>query len=270
MKSSYLIAALAVAAAVILGLSFYTRLSQDSAPAVEAPGLPESIEPGQAAEPVRPASELEALEETPPSPAIDPPVPVLPPLNASDGFVRERLPDSLPSAWLEREDLLRRTAVVLENATRGEIPKRQLAFLAPDGPFPVLMVEEPGRERPRFFTDPAGYARYDRYLDMLEALPPEQLGTLLTDVTPLLTEALKELGSQAPVQGSLLGAIDQMLAVPVIRGDIELVQPKVLFEYADPSLENLSDLQKQVLRMGPDNVERLQSYLSVLRESLSR
>lgn len=268
MKSSYLIAALAVAAVVIFGLTIYFRQAQEPVPVVETPPLPEQAPP--LTEPERPASELEALEETPPSPAIDPPVPVLPPLNASDGFVRERLPETLPPAWVDREDLVRRTAVVLENATRGEIPRRQLAFLAPDGPYPVRVVEEAGRERPRFFVDPAGHARYDRYLDMLESLPPEQLANLLTDVTPLLTEALAELGNQAPVQGSLLEAIDQMLAVPVIRDEIELVQPKVLFEYADPELEGLSGLQKQVLRMGPDNVERLQRYLQVLRGSLSR
>ena len=61
-----------------------------------------------------------------------------------------------------------------------------------------------------------------------------------------------------------------MLAVPVLRGDIELVQPKVLFEYADPALEGLTDLQKQVLRMGPDNVERLQTYLRSMREDYVR
>ena len=268
MKSSYLIAALAVAAVVIFGLTFYFRQAQQPVPVVETPPALEQTAP--VGEPERPASELEALEQTPPSPAIDPPVPVLPPLNASDGFVRERLPESLPQAWVDREDLLRRTAVVLENATRGEIPRRQLAFLAPDGAYPVRVVEETGRERPRFFVDPAGHARYDRYLDMLEALPPEQLATLLTDVSPLLTEALAELGSQAPVQSSLLETIDQLLAVPVIRDEIELLQPKVLFEYADPELEAMSGLQKQALRMGPDNVERLQDYLRVLRVALSR
>lgn len=266
MRSSILIAALAVAAAVVLGLTFYFRQAQE-APAVPVPVTPE----GEAAdtEPGRPAAELEVMESTPPSPAIDVPVLVLPPLNASDEFVRERLPDSLPEAWVDREDLLRRSAVVLENATRGEIPRRQLSFMAPDGPYPVRVVEEEGRDRPRYFVDPAGHARYDRYLDMLEAMPADQLAVFLKDASPLLQEALGELGDQAPVEDSLLAAIDQMLAVPVIRDEVELLQPKVLFEYADPELESLSGLQKQVLRMGPDNVLRLQSYLRVLREALT-
>lgn len=269
MRSSYLIAALAVAAAVILGGTFYYRQTQEALPPAEPASAAEEGD-AASADPESERRKLEMLDETPPSPAIDEPMILLPPLNASDSFVRERLPDTLPEAWRNREDLLRRAAVVLENATRGEIPKRQLAFLAPDGSYPVRVVEEEGRERPRFYVDPAGHARYDRYLDMLEALPPDDLAVLLKDTTPLLREALAELGSVAPIEGSILDAIDQMLSVPVIRDEVELVQPKVLFEYADPELEGLSDLQKQVLRMGPDNVVRLQNYLRALRDALTR
>jgi hypothetical protein len=208
------------------------------------------------------------MTETPPSPAINEPMLVLPPLNQSDDFVRERIPEAVPAPWREREDLLRRAAVVLENATRGEIPRRQLSFIAPDGSYPVRKVEVPGADRPRFFVDPAGFSRYDRYLDMLEALPPEDMALLLEDTAPLIGEALAELGTQVTVNEAILEAVDQMLAVPVLRGEVELVQPKVLFEYADPALEGLTDVQKQVLRMGPDNVERLQAYLRTMRAGL--
>lgn len=273
MRSSYLIAALAVAAVVILGLTFYLRQagddSVDRTPAAtdEAETAVQAPDPGSN-QAVTPADEV--MTRTPPSPAIDAPRVVLPVLNESDEFVRERIPEAVPAPWREREDLLRRAAVVLENATRGEIPKRQLSFLAPDGSYPVRAVDVPGADRPRYFVDPAGFERYDRYLDMLEALPPAEMAGLLRDTAPLLGEALMELGTDVTVNESILEAVDQMLAVPVLRGDVELVQPKVLFEYADPALEALTDLQKQVLRMGPDNVERLQAYLRSLRADFTR
>ena len=275
MRSSFLIAALAIAAAVILGLTYYLR--ESSTDAVDQAPIGEAL-PSEASELVEQATPTElpstpaeeVMTETPPSPAIEEPVLVLPTLNDSDGFVRERLPETLPEALLERDDLLRRAAVVLDNATRGEIPKRQLSFLAPDGLYPVQEVEVAGRDRPRYFVDPAGFARYDRYLDMLEALPPEDMAVLLRETGPLLGEALAELGTEVTVNEAILDAVDQMLAVPVLRGDVELVQPKVLFEYADPALEGLTDLQKQVLRMGPDNVERLQVYLRAMRTDLVR
>jgi len=273
MRSSFLIAALAIAAAIILGLTFYLQQAGEEPPVRESLSPVETDSADQLpdqtpAAPPTPAEE--AMTETPPSPAIDEPVLVLPTLNESDDFVRERLPETLPEPWRNREDLLRRAAVVLENATRGEIPKRQLSFMAPDGLYPVRAVEVAGQDRPRYFVDPAGFSRYDRYLDMLEALPPAELATLLRDTGPLLGEAMAELGTDVSVNGAILEAVDQMLAVPVLRGDVELVQPKVLFEYADPALEGLTDLQKQVLRMGPDNVERLQAYLRSMRTDFVR
>jgi hypothetical protein len=55
-------------------------------------------------------------------------------------------------------------------------------------------------------------------------------------------------------------------AVPVLTEPVELVRPKVFYEYADPKLERLAPLQKQVLRMGPDNVRRLQDWLARFTE----
>ena len=60
----------------------------------------------------------------------------------------------------------------------------------------------------------------------------------------------------------------QILDVPILEGDVQLVRPKVLYQYADPGLETLSPLQKQVLRAGPQNVDRLQHYLVRLRGAL--
>lgn len=268
MRSSYLIAGLAIAAALILGLTFYMRGSQ---PEVEQPEVDRApIVEVSARTPPEPASETRNLmEDTPPSPAIDEPVLVLPALNESDEFVRERLPAALPESWVEKDDLLRRAAVVVENAGRGVIPKRQLDYLAPEGRYEVREVDVEGSADPDLYVDPRTFSRYDGYLDALEALPPEDLVLLIRDTEPLLAQAMTELGTEQQLRPQLLSAIDQILAVPVIREEVPLVQPKVLYEYADPALEALSDLQKQVLRMGPDNVERLQAYLIKLRAGLT-
>jgi hypothetical protein len=62
----------------------------------------------------------------------------------------------------------------------------------------------------------------------------------------------------------------EVLEVPVLEGEgrVELVQPNVMYEFANPELESLSPLQKQVLRMGPENVRRLQSYLRDLAAAM--
>ena len=70
-------------------------------------------------------------------------------------------------------------------------------------------------------------------------------------MAPLVDEALAELGNQDDSQPQILSAIEQILDVPHVTGDIELIQPKVFYEYANPSLEALSPLQNVPDRVAP-------------------
>ncbi len=202
--------------------------------------------------PAEPTGEAQAVE---PEPEPEPEEP-LPPLPESDPFVRERMADiELPDEWLEQGDYVRRLAVLAENAGRGTYPRSQLEFLDPAEPF---KVEERGDRK---FIDPASYDRYDRYVDTVTEVDPGELAGLLQSLHPLVETALTEVGVNAPPDEVFESALKEVLAVPVLERDPEVVQPHVMFEYADPQLEALSPLQKQILRMGPDNVRRLQDYL---------
>jgi hypothetical protein len=259
-----------MAAAIILSLNYF--LGESGAPSESQETVEGPIVPDLSAEPEAPPES--PIDETPSQPVEPQPVGSesggvqelrLPPLDQSDELVREVLSGSmLPDDWVSQDDLLRRLAVLVENAARGEYPRRQLGFLAPEGKF---KVREQGQT---LFIDPESFRRYDGYLDILESIPAESLAGLLNDAAPLLEEAMGELGSTASPSAQLLTAIDQILAVPVIRGDIELIQPKVFYEYADPALEGLSAVQKQAVRLGPDNLTRLKNYLVDLRLRLLR
>ena len=189
----------------------------------------------------------------------------LPSLNDSDSFVRGQAAGfNLPSVWTADSDLVRRFAILLENAGKGEVPPKRLGLsvLSPAEKFPVRQEGE------RFFVDPLGYGRYDAYLDQLERLDPGTLAAFVNLLSPLLNEALDETGYAGEAQDAALAAIDQALAAPVVEGDIELLRPGLMFQYADPALESLGGLQKQLLRMGPRNTRRLQAYLERLRPLL--
>jgi len=245
--------AFAVAAAVIVvaGLGYWWWSSRTSTPTpVAAP----THAPAPSAAPEAPPI------ETPPEPSVR-----LPALNESDAFIREQvgaLSERL-NDWLAQDELVRRFAVVIDNGAVGEIPRRQLSFLAPAGRYPV--DERDGK----LFVDPAGYTRYDSFVDTVLSVPPEQAAALLKTLAPLLRQALGELGPREPdPMSAIRAAVRQALQTPEPHGDIELLQPKVLYRYADPSLESLLPLQKQLLRMGPDNVSRLKAYLRELQKFL--
>ncbi|MDZ7669961.1 MAG: DUF3014 domain-containing protein [Gammaproteobacteria bacterium] len=223
--------------------------AEPAAPAPRQPA-PEPAEPT----PAEPAEEPEAQASVP-EPEPEPEEP-LPPLPESDPFVRERMADiELPDDWLEQGDYVRRLTVLAENASRGTYPRSQLQFLDPAEPF---KVEERGD---RTFIDPASYDRYDRYVDTVTGVDPGEVAGLLQSLQPLVEAALTEVGVNAPPDEVFASALEEVLEVPVLERDVEVVQPHVMYEYADPRLEALSPLQKQMLRMGPDNVRRLQEYL---------
>jgi len=187
---------------------------------------------------------------------------VLPALEASDGYVREEVSLIAPqmSEWLKQDDLVRRFAVIVDNARTGEYPRRQLAFLTLAAKFPALQSGD------RLIADPDGYHRFDTFVDIVISADPQRAANLLRALSPLLVEAFLELGVKDPDPMVLMRAgIDQALATPDIEGDIELVQPKVYYLYRDPKLEALPALQKQLLRMGPQNLARIKSYLSQLK-----
>jgi hypothetical protein len=205
------------------------------------------------------------LEIAPDLEPIQAPAPdwVLPPLNQSDPFVREQLAAfELPETWTRQEELVRRLAVLVENASRGEYPRRQLGFLVPSQAF---RVEQRGEA---VFLDPLNYQRFDALVDRLETIDPRTLGRLLRFLRPLVAQSLVELGVDAPPGTLLREALRQVQNLPSLPDEIELVRPNVFYQYADPALESLSPLQKQVLRTGPRNVARLQVYLQRLAAAM--
>lgn len=247
-----ILVAVVVVAVLVIAWAMWPGEELGAPPAPEQ--SPVVTEPRPAPEPVQPAA---------PAPAPEPEL-VLPDLPDSDPFVRERLePMHLPERWVAQGDYVRRLAVLAENATRGTYPRSQLAFLAPGTPFKVTKIDQ------RIYLDPVSYKRYDRYVSELVQVDPTELAGLLETLNPLVESALEEIGVDAPPGEVLAGAVREVLAVPVVEGDVELVQPNVTYQFADPELESLSPLKKQVLRMGPANVVRLQTYFRQLAAAMN-
>lgn len=256
MRIAFLIGGLALAVIIIAAIQYAPEWfgEQDEQP---APVAEPAVTTEPASQPLLPPPPAASV------PPVQPPI-ELPELNDSDPFVLERLAVfELPDAWLDREDLIRRLAVVIDNASRGDYPRRQLTFLAPAGKFQVVERDD------SLFVDPVSYERYDVYLDTLERIEPQALADILVQLQPLVSEGLSELGNQQSMVTQINVAIAKIAELPALPADVELVQPKVMYKYADPKLEALSPLQKQVLRMGPDNVRRLQAYLRRLQVALA-
>jgi hypothetical protein len=167
------------------------------------------------------------------------------------------------AAWLANEDLVRRFAAAVDNVADGKSPRAHLEFLRPEERFRA--IERNGR----FTIDPASYRRYDLVAEVFASLDTEGTVTLYRELQPLVREAYREIAPpDRDFDTRLIAAIDQLLAVPVPGAQVE-VKPKVVtYTFADPDLEALSDAQRQLLRMGPDNVRTIQAKLRELKAAL--
>jgi hypothetical protein len=217
-----------------------------------------------------PTTTLPAPPPTP-TPVPSPEAMGLPSLDASDALVRE-LAAALSShpllgAWLGQQDLVRLAVVVVDNVANGESPRPHLRFLEPKGVFAVV------QRRGRLVIDPASYGRYDFLAEGVASVDAQACAGLVRKLLPLAEAAYRELGHpQGGFAAALRKAIDSLLAVPALDGDVEVKAARkgnvLVYQYTEPKLEALTLPQRNLLRMGPANVRRIQGKLRELREAI--
>lgn len=214
------------------------------------------------------------LTGTPPTPGAAPPVqeapaaPLdLPPLEESDGVV-STLVGALSdhprwAAWLVTDELATRFVGAVAGVAAGVSPAAQVPFLAPEGPFTVR--EGPAGDE----IDPASYRRYDALTEAFVSFETDAAVRLFQQLTPLFEEAHRQLGFPPGSFGLTMATALDNLLVAEVPSEVPAVELDVqTYLLSDPALESLPPIQKQLLRMGPDNTARVQGKLRQLRDGL--
>jgi hypothetical protein len=208
------------------------------------------------------------LVEGPPSEAEPEPERVdLPLLDESDTLVR-KLIGTLTShvemtRWLTNEELLRTFVVVVDNIAEGVSPAKHLPFLKPTEPFRAIY------DSGAFYVDPKSYDRYNLVAEVFSSINARRAGEIYQDLKPLIQEAYKEIGyPDRDFDETLAAAIDRLLMTPVPDEYLELSGETVSYKYIDRELEDLSEAQRQFMRMGPRNVQKMKDKLVELKTTL--
>ena len=190
-------------------------------------------------------------------------------LKTSDAVVRE-LAAGLSSnpklvSWLVNEDLIRRFTASVDNIAAGTSPRAHLGFLRPKGAFRVTK-----KSGDLVVIDPRSYRRYDLPAEVFASLDTDGTVALYRELKPLIDEAYREIAPPGRrFEDRLDAAFDELLAVPIVEGPVEVDERVVTYALSDERLEVLSDAQRHLLRMGPDNVRRIQEKLQELRAALA-
>jgi hypothetical protein len=257
----WLIALLVAAAAAALAWFLWDRIE----PAPEA--LPvEQPAPVVETAPEEPRHPVEPLSVTP----GDGELVELPPLAESDSYFALALlglfgPELEP--LLAGEALIDKTVATVDNLTRSRVAEKIRPLGRPPGSFVVTAAGDNGP----FYLGPENYSRYDVLVTMLTGADVDEVVATYRRFYPLLQEAFAQLGyPDGYFNDRVVAVIDHLLATPEPGEPIRLVQPHVLYEYADPELEALSGGQKLLIRMGPDHISRVKAVLSEVRTRIAQ
>jgi len=181
-------------------------------------------------------------------------------LEKSDDAVRGIASDLSSNAafglWLKSKDLVRKFVAAVDNIANGQSPRAQVDFFSPAGPFKVAV------KNGQTFVDPATYDRYNVIADVFDSVSTAGCVRLYSGARPLLAQAYRELGyPNQDFHQTLLRAVNEILRTPVVDDPIGLEKTVTTYAMLDPKLEELSPVQKHLLRMGPENLQLIQAKL---------
>ncbi len=266
-KRTGILAVLIVLLLAAAGYFYFSEKKQaPTPPAVDMNAVtpaPEPQPPVQVAEPSPPEPPpilhpIEAL------PSTDP----LPDLSHSDAPFTQALGGILGKKGLAlvlSDDLIYHLVVTLDNLPRKHLPASVVPLKRAAGPF---IVDGQGEVRTIAVSNAK---RYAAFVTVAKNLDAEKVVELYRRYYPLFQQAYKELGyPDGNFNDRLVVAIDDLLAAPDPEPPIRLDQPKILFQYADPGLENRSAGQKILMRIGKKNAAALKTKLREIRRLIGQ
>jgi hypothetical protein len=255
-RFAWLIGSLVAIAIAAGGWYWYSSKSHVAAPVpvVRTPPPPPASTEPQVANPV---------------PAAAGPAPALPPLNDSDQVVRDSLTGILGKGPVEQflvpQNIARHFVVTVDNLARRKVNPE----LRPVKPTPGQAVTSTQGEIT--VLSAANFARYTPLAHAVQGADVKELVVVYERLYPLFQQAYEDLGYPGRYfNDRLVQVIDDMLQAPEVPAPIAVVQPKVFWEYADPSLESRSAGQKLLIRMGPENARIIKVKLREFRAEIVR
>ena len=206
-------------------------------------------------------------------PAVRNPIPEstdtkpLPPLKESDPQVRQALVDVFGAKaiaqFLVPESVVRHVVVTVDN-----LPRKKVAIELR----PVKPTQGATQTATQGDLTTLGAANFERYAPLVKVVQGTDTKTLVGvyfRLYPLFQQSYEDLGYPGQYfNDRLVEVIDDMLQAPDVQGPIQVTQPKVFYEFADPKLESLSAGQKLLVRMGPANEAIMKSKLREFRRMI--
>lgn len=250
---------LLVIVALGLGIAYWLYKPQEPAPEpmVTAPPPP----PAAVTPPPEPVERYPIAADPSAAPAP------LPDIEQSDAQYAQALAklfgEKALNSLFYSDRMIRRFVATIDNLPRHQPPAKMMPVKPVAGAFLV------DRNDGGLSIAAANDQRYAGYLKIMLAVEPQRLVDLYVRFYPLFQQAYRDLGyPNGFFNDRLIEALDDLLATPDVPPPIALEQPKVLYTYADKSLEARSAGQRIMLRMGAANRAKASQALTAIRKEL--
>jgi hypothetical protein len=191
----------------------------------------------------------------------------LPALNDSDQVVHDSLAGVVGKDAIDQflvpQNIVRHAVVTIDN-----LPQKKVAVdLRPLKPTPGQPVVSTSGGT--MSLGERNFARYAPLIKVVQATDVKALVVVYKHLYPLFQGAYEDLGYPGKYfNDRLVQTIDNLLLAPEVPAPIAVVQPKVMYEYADPDLESRSAGQKLLIRMGPANAKIIKDKLRAFRAEI--
>lgn len=192
----------------------------------------------------------------------------LPALQDSDDLFRQQITalSGDLTELLQADDLIEKYLYIVNDFSEGQRLYKHMKFLVLPEPF------VPGKDEQGLYMSARNYHRYDRLAQAFAAIDNEAAIRAYRRLRPLLQQVY--IGFSYPehyqLEDLFKKAAAEVIAAPIIEDRIALVRPTVRYKFADQTLENLSPVQKQMLRMGPENTRIIQKKLRELVQEMTK
>lgn len=166
--------------------------------------------------------------------------------------------------YLLPRQVIRRMVATIDNLPRERLPLATRSVPRIAGSFAAMPQDG------RFVLAQENFARYTPFVDMATGVDAQAMFAVYRRYHSLFQAAYAELGyGNRSFDARLIEVIDHLLRAPTPERPVTLVQPRVFFEFEDAELEALSAGHKMLIRMGPENADRLKTRLREFRALLA-
>ena len=167
--------------------------------------------------------------------------------------------------WFNVKDVIRKYILIINDLSQSQILYKHRKFLK----MPQAMVVK--NDLQGLYMEKTSYSRYDRLANAVDAINVQKGLSLYLAFRPLFKQVYDEFSypEDYRLEDIFMKAAASVIEAPIITGRVSLLRHSMRYKFADKKLEALNDVEKQMIRMGPENTKKIQNKLRQLVEAMS-